>query len=332
MEGQVKQYYNQVFVADNVGEVIPDYLLMLKGVLDCPELPLNVSRSYLQNNTYVAKVSAHIVKKVCDKLNSLCSTERETYEGVWDSIKTFVEYACMRDRKFYDRISESLLFKLTDGSYVTLGEYFNTEDGAEPTERILYYTSDPEGQAQYISLFAAEGIRVAVMDRLIDTQFLQMYETYAGENTIRFRRIDADVAAALKGDGDVTESETLTALYREVSRNEKLEVVYAPLKNADTPAVLTVSEESRRMEEMMRMYAMQGGMGGLPTYPVDYTLTINTTSPLTVKLLDLCETDPDKARLIASQVYRLCLLSQRKLTAEELNDFLASGFDLLGRL
>ena len=332
MEGQVKLYYNQVFVADNVGEVIPDYLLMLKGVLDCPELPLNVSRSYLQNNTYVAKVSAHIVKKVCDKLNSLCSTERETYEGVWDSIKTFVEYACMRDRKFYDRVSQSLLFKLTDGSYVTSDEYFKTEDGAEPAERILYYTSDPEGQAQYVSLFTAEGIRVAVMDRLIDTQFLQMYETYAGENTIRFRRIDADVAAALKGDGDVTESEMLTALYREVSRNEKLEVVYAPLKNADTPAVLTVSEESRRMEEMMRMYAMQGGMGGLPTYPVDYTLTVNTAAPLTVKLLDLCETDPDKARLIASQIYRLCLLSQRKLTAEELNDFLASGFDLLGRL
>ena len=170
------------------------------------------------------------------------------------------------------------------------------------------------------------------MDRLIDTQFLQMYETYAGENTVKFRRIDADVAAALKGDGDVTESETLTALYREVSRNEKLEVVYTPLKNADTPAVLTVSEESRRMEEMMRMYAMQGGMGAMPTYPVDYTLTVNTASPLTVKLLDLCEQDPDKARLIASQIYRLCLLSQRKLTAEELTDFLASGFDLLGRL
>ena len=332
MEGQVKLYYNQVFVADNVGEVIPDYLLMLKGVLDCPELPLNVSRSYLQNNTYVSKVSAHIVKKVCDKLNSLCSTERETYEGVWDSIKTFVEYACMRDRKFYDRVSQSLLFKLTDGSYVTLGEYFNTEDGAEPTERILYYTSDPEGQAQYVSLFAAEGIRVAVMDRLIDTQFLQMYETYAGENTIRFRRIDADVAAALKGDGDVTESETLTALYREVSRNEKLEVVYAPLKNADTPAVLTVSEESRRMEEMMRMYALQSGMDAPAPYPTTYTLTVNLSSPLTARLSVLCDTDPALAEVMAAQVWRLSLLSQRKLTAEELKTFLAESFDLLGRL
>ena len=332
MEGQVKLYYNQVFVADNVGEVIPEYLLMLKGVLDCPELPLNVSRSYLQNNTYVSKVSAHIVKKVCDKLNSLCSTERETYEGVWDSIKTFVEYACMRDRKFFDRVSESLLFKLTDGTYVTAEEYLKGKDGAETTEKILYYTSDPEGQAQYVSLFAAEGIQVAVLDRLIDTQFIQMYETYVGEAGLKFRRIDADVAAALKNDGDITESEALTALYREVSGNENLEVVYTPLKSASTPAVLTVSEESRRMEEMMRAYALQGGMGAMPSYPVDYTLTVNTASSLTTRLLDLCESDPDKARLITSQIYRLCLLSQRKLTADELTDFLASGFDLLERL
>ena len=333
MEGQVKLYYNQVFVADNIKEVIPEYLLMLKGVLDCPELPLNVSRSYLQNNTYVSKVSAHIVKKVCDKLNSLCLNERETYESVWDSIKTFVEYACMRDRKFYDRVSDSLLFKLTDGKYVTVEEYFKTEEGEDaPAEKILYYTSDPEGQAQYVSLFESEGIKVAVLDKLIDTQFVQMYEAYAGENAVKFRRIDADVAAALQADGDVTESEALTALYREVSGNDKLEVKFLPLKDESVPAMLTVSEESRRMEEMMRMYAMQGGMGAMPSYPVDYTLTVNTASPLTGKVMDLCEADPDKAKLIASQVYRLCLLSQRKLTAEELTDFLAAGFDLLGKL
>ena len=337
MEGQVKLYYNQVFVADNIKEVIPEYLLMLKGVLDCPELPLNVSRSYLQNNTYVSKVSAHIVKKVCDKLNSLCNTEREVFESVWDSIKTFVEYACMRDRKFYDRVSESLLFKLTDGSFVTVEEYFKTDDAtasAEKTERVIYYTSDPEGQAQYISLFAAEGIKVAVLDRLIDTQFVQMVESYAGsgDSAVKFMRIDADVAAALAGDGDVTESEALTALYRKVSGNEKLEVKFLPLKDESVPAMLTVSEQSRRMEEMMRMYAMQGGMDAMPAYPVDYTLTVNTASPLTAKLMDLCETDTEKAELIAAQAYRLCLLSQRKLTAEELTAFLAAGFDLLGKL
>ena len=331
MEGQVKLYYNQVFVADNVSEVIPEYLLMLKGVLDCPELPLNVSRSYLQNNVYVSKVSAHIVKKVCDKLNSMCLNDREAYEGVWDSIRTFVEYACLRDKKFYDRVKDSLLLKLTDGKYVTVEEYFKTEEGEEsPAEKILYYTSDPEGQAQYVSLFEAQGFKVAVLDRLIDSQFVQMYEHYEGEGSVKFRRIDADTAA-LTGDGDVTEIPALTELYRKVSGREELTVKFAPLKDETVPAVLTVSEESRRMEEMMRMYAMQGG-GAMPSYPVDYTLTVNTAAVLTGKLTDTAESDPEKAELMAAQIWRLCLLSQRKLTAEELSEFLAAGFDLLGRL
>ena len=337
IEGQVKLYYNQVFVADNIKEVIPEYLLMLKGVLDCPELPLNVSRSYLQNNTYVSKVSAHIVKKVCDKLNSLCDTDREAYEGVWDSIRTFVEYACMRDRKFYDRVKDSLLFKLTDGKFVTVDEYFKTDDesseAADKTDKIIYYTSDPEGQAQYISLFEAEGIRVAVLDKLIDSQFVQMYENYVGggDDAVKFQRIDADVAAALTRDGDITESEALTALYRKVSGDEKLEVKYVSLKDESVPAMLTVSEQSRRMEEMMKMYAMQGGMDGMPSYPVEYTLTVNTASALTGRIIDLCDADPAKAELLASQIYRLCLLSQRRLSAEELKSFLAGSFDLLGQ-
>ncbi len=328
IEGQVKLYYNQVFVADNIKEVIPEYLLMLKGVLDCPELPLNVSRSYLQNNTYVTKVAAHIVKKVCDKLTSMCETDRAAYEGVWDSIKTFVEYACMRDRKFYDRVKDALLLKLTDGSYVTVAQY--TEAAKDTHENTVYYTSDPEGQAQYISLFTAEGMQVAVLDKLIDTQFVQTYEHY--DSSVKFLRIDADVAAALTRDGDVTEHEALTALYRKVSGNDKLEVKYQSLKSDRLPAMLTVSEESRRMEEMMRMYAMQGGMDGMGAFPMDYTLTVNTTSPLTARLIDLCETDADKAEAIAAQVYRLSLLSQRKLTAEELTTFLSDSFDLLANL
>lgn len=335
IEGQVKLYYNQVFVADNIKEVIPEYLLMLKGVLDCPELPLNVSRSYLQNNTYVSKVSAHIVKKVCDKLNSLCDTDREAYEGVWDSIRTFVEYACMRDRKFYDRVKDSLLLKLTDGKYVTVDEYFKPAEGdEETTDRTVYYTSDPEGQAQYISLFEAEGIRIAVLDKLIDSQFVQMYENYSGndEKAVKFQRIDADVAAALQKDGDITESEALTALYRKVSGDDKLEVKYTSLKDESIPAMLTVSEQSRRMEEMMRMYAMQGGMDGAPAFPTEYTLTVNTASALTRKLMDLCDTDSAKAETLAAQVYRLCLLSQRRLTAEELKSFLSGSFEILGQL
>ena len=193
IEGQVKLYYNQVFVADNIKEVIPEYLLMLKGVLDCPELPLNVSRSYLQNNTYVSKVSAHIVKKVCDKLNSLCNTDRENYESVWDSIKTFVEYACMRDRKFYDRAKDAILLTLTDGSHVTVEQYAEkakadghvapAEEGKDPVVTV-YYTTDRELQAQYIALFEAQGIQIAVLDKLIDTQFVQMLESY--DATVKF--------------------------------------------------------------------------------------------------------------------------------------------------
>ncbi len=330
MEGQVKLYYNQVFVADNIKEVVPEYLFMLKGVLDCPELPLNVSRSYLQNNTYVSKVSAHIVKKVTDKLVSLCDTEREAYEGLWDSVKTFVEYACLRDRKFYDRARDALLLKLTDGSYKTVAQYL--EDAKETCENTVYYTSDPEGQAQYVSLFEAEGIQVAVMDKLIDTQFVQMYENYEQASGVKFLRIDADVAGALKKDGEeAAESEALTALYRRVSGNEKLEIQYRSLKDATLPAMLTVSEESRRMEEMMRMYAMQSG-GEAPAFPVEYTLTVNTGAPLTERIISLLDTDPAKAETIAAQVWRLSLLSQRKLSAEELTALLSSSFDLLGQI
>ncbi len=341
IDGQVKLYYNQVFVADNIKEVMPEYLFMLRGVLDCPELPLNVSRSYLQNNTYVKKVAAHIVKKVTDKLTALCDTERETYEGLWDSLKPFVEYACMRDRKFYDRAKDALLMKLTDGRYVTVAQYFESEqaaeDGAETetaeaAEKTVYYTSDPEGQAQYISLFDAEGIRVAVMDNLIDTQFVQMYEDYERDSSVKFVRIDADVAALLTGnDADVTENEALTALYRKVSGQEDLEVKYAALKDATIPAMLTVSEQSRRMEEMMKMYAMQGG-GDMPVFPVAYTLTINTSAPLTARLADLCTIEAEKAEAMAAQIWRLSLLSQRKLTADELTAFLAGSYDLLNRL
>ncbi len=345
IEGQVKLYYNQVFVADNIKEVIPEYLLMLKGVLDCPELPLNVSRSYLQNNTYVSKVSAHIVKKVCDKLNSLCNTERENYEAVWDSIKTFVEYACMRDRKFYDRAKDAILLTLTDGSHVTVAQYAEKAkedghaapagEGKEPVVTV-YYTTDRELQAQYIALFEAQGIQIAVLDKLIDTQFVQMLESYNA--TVKFQRIDADPAAALKADGDVTENQALVALFRKASGNDKLEVKFEALKDASLPAMLTVSEQSRRMEEMMKLYAMQtGGKEQAPLFPLEYTLLLNTASPLISKLTALtaegaAEDAAGKADLIAGQVWRLSVLAQRKFTADELKDFLAGSFDILEKL
>jgi molecular chaperone HtpG len=325
IEGQVKLYYNQVFVADNIKEVIPEYLLMLKGVLDCPELPLNVSRSYLQNNTYVSRVSAHIVKKVADKLNSLCNISREEYEKVWNDIRTFVEYACMRDRKFYDRVKDSLLLELTDGTFVTTADYL--ESAKEKHENIIYYTSDKAAQAQYISMFSAENIRIAVCQKPLDAQFLSTLEMY--DNAVKYLRIDADIASALKKDGDAAAKEDLVALFKKVSGNEELKVEFANLKDASIPALMTLSEESRRMDEMLKLYAMNGMNMGMNSYPQQITLTLNLSSPLISKLETL---DGEKQEVMAAYLYGLSQLSQKKLSAEELQKFLADSYTLLGLL
>ena len=325
IEGQVKLYYNQVFVADNIKEVIPEYLLMLKGVLDCPELPLNVSRSYLQTNTYVSKVSSHIVKKVADKLNSLCTTAREEYEKVWSNIRTFVEYACLRDSKFYDRVKDSLLLELTDGKFVTTSEYLET--AKEKHENIVYYTSDKAAQAQYISMFRAEGIDVAVFSNQLDVQFLATVEGMYDPN-VKYLRIDSDVAKALKTEDAAKENAALTTLFQKVSGNEKLKVEFAALKDTSVPLLLTISEESRRLDEMMKLYSMSGMDFGMAT-STDATLTINTACPLVEKLERL---EGEKQENTASYLYRLALLSQRKLTAEELEQFLKDSYSILGSI
>lgn len=327
LEGQVKLYYNQVFVADNIKEVIPEYLLMLKGVLDCPELPLNVSRSYLQTNTYVAKVSAHIVKKVADKLKSLCRDERERYEKVFDDIKTFVEYACIRDGKFYDRVKESLLLKLTDGTHVTIDEYL--DKAKETHENKIYYTTDPSVQAQYIALYRAEGIDVAHFDSLVDTQFAACVESH--REGVKFIRVDADLSSLSKGE-NAEENETLRTLFRKASGNEKLNVKFEALKDAAIPAVLNVSEESRRMEDMMKMYRMSGGADFGESFPLDMTLVLNTASPLISKLAAMDGNDAAGAENYASYIYRLSLLSLRKFTAEEMEQFLKDSYKMLDEL
>lgn len=327
LEGQVKLYYNQVFVADNIKEVIPEYLLMLKGVLDCPELPLNVSRSYLQTNTYVAKVSAHIVKKVADKLKSLCRDERERYEKVFDDIKTFVEYACIRDGKFYDRVKESLLLKLTDGTHVTIDEYL--DKAKETHENKIYYTTDPSVQAQYIALYRAEGIDVAHFDSLVDTQFAACVESH--REGVKFIRVDADLSSLSKGE-NAEENETLRTLFRKVSGNEKLNVKFEALKDAAIPAVLNVSEESRRMEDMMKMYRMSGGADFGESFPLDMTLVLNTASPLISKLAAMDGSDAEGAENYASYIYRLSLLSLRKFTSEEMEKFLKDSYKMLDEL
>ncbi len=323
IEGQVKLYYNQVYVADNVGEIIPEYLLMLKGVLDCPELPLNVSRSYLQTNTYVSKVSAHIVKKVADKLCSLCNTAREEYEKVWSDCAPFVEYACMKDRKFYDRVKSALLLTLTDGTAKTYEEYL--ADAKETHENTVYYATDRALQAQYIAMFEAQNIRVALFDKPIDTQFATMLEQYM--DGVKFLRVDADIADVLKGDGEVSENETLKTVFAEVV-GDKVTVRFDALKDASVPAVLNVAEDARRMEEMMRMY----GMGANTPFPTESTLVLNTASPLVQKLCTVAESDREKASAMASYLYKLSLLSQKKFSADEMQGFMQDSFDLLLKL
>lgn len=324
LEGQVKLYYNQVFVSDNIKEVIPDYMIMLKGVLDCPELPLNVSRSYLQTNTYVSKVSAHIVKKVADKLNSLYNTDREAFEKVWEDIKIFVEYACLRDKKFYDRVKDSLLLKLTDDKHFSVNEYL--ESAKETNENTVYYTTDKALQAQYISLFEAQNIKVACFDHQLDTQFISMLEQYL-EN-VKFVRVDADVASALKGDGDITENADISELFKKASGNEKLEVKFEALKTSEIPAILNISEEARRFEDMMRMYGGNSAMG----MNSGETLVINNTSPLIAKLGNMVVSDKEAAEQVASYIYKLSVLSQRKLSAEEMQAFLTDSFNILNKI
>ena len=325
LEGQVKLFYNQVFVADNIKEVIPEYLLMLKGVLDCPEMPLNVSRSYLQNSGYVAKISAHITKKVADKINALFNNEREQFETLWRDLKNFVEYGCMRDRKFYDRVKDSLLLEKCGGGFVTLSEYL--EGAKDKHENKVYYATDKVAQAQYISLLEKEGIVVTVLDRVLDTQFIHVLEN-ANDN-VKFLRVDAEVASALQSTEAATAFEHVTDAFKTVL-DEHTTVETQSWKDGEVPAVLIVSEESRRVEEMMKMYTVPGQSA--PDFPLDYKLILNTSNSLIQKINDLHGSDPEKASVLAKHILHLATLSQRKLSADELTLFLTDSYSLLSML
>jgi molecular chaperone HtpG len=318
LEGQVKLYYNQVFVADNIKEVIPEFLLMLRGVIDCPELPLNVSRSYLQNSTYVDKMSKHIVKKVADKLNSLFNTEREKYESLWNDIKIFVEYGSLKDEKFYGRIKDSVIYPLTSGKSVTLSEYI--ENAKEKNENTVYYCTDKVSQAQYISMLENENIEIAYLDKGLDNQFISMVEQ---DKKVKFLRVDASVDA-LKGDGETGESEKLTELFKKILP-ENVKLRFEALKDESIPALLTVSEESRRFGDMMRLY----GMGDNIPKP-DGELILNTGSSTLSLLEKKYETDPEGSLKTAKQIYMLSALSQRGLDAEELKEFLLLSYESIG--
>ena len=321
LEGEIKLYYNQVFVADNIKEVIPEYLLMLKGVLDCPELPLNVSRSYLQTNTYVSKLSAHIVKKVADKLNSLALNDREEYAEIWKDIAPFIEYASIRDKKFYERVKQSILFELSDGSVLTSDEYLKT--APEENAKKVYYTTDKALQAQYISMLEAKNIKVVLFERAIDVQFASFAESCS--DGIRFLRVDSNIDETLKGASDKIENEKLSNVFSSaIDKSVTLE--FSSLADPAVPALLSVDEDIRRMEEMMRMYGI-----AQPT-PPEKKLIVNLDSPLIQKLDSLCESDFDSASELAEYIYKLALLSQKKFTAEEMQNFMKSSYNILMKL
>ena len=312
MPGEVKLYCDQVYIADNIKEVVPEFLLLLKGVIDCPDLPLNVSRSFLQNDGDVAKISKHITKKVADRLCSMFANERSEYESYWDDIAPFIKFGCIRDEKFYERMKDVLLLKDTDGKYHTISEYPVGED------KKIYYTSDPDVQSQYIRLLTSAGKTVAVLDHVIDTHFISFLEFNLKD--FKFQRVDSDVEQQ-EGEGEEGAADAVIAAAKPYL-DEKLTLKAQPLADASTPAVLLLSEESRRMAEMIKMYGMSGF-----TPPEDqYTLILNTKNPAVKKLPEL---DEEKRELVSRYVCDLASLSHKKLSAEELTAFIERSGKLL---
>ena len=319
-EGEIKLFNRQVFVADNIKEVIPEFLMLLKGVIDCPDLPLNVSRSFLQNDGYVRKLSAHITKKVADRLNGLFNTERETYQGYWDDINPFIKYGCLRDQKFYDMVKDSLLLKTTAGEYLTVSEYKARND--EKTQKKAFYTTDEGRQAASISLYTAREIDVALMDSLIDINFMGFLENAEGVE-LSFVRVDSDTAGLTEESEegkDLDQTEVQTA-FREALDNKELEVKLESFADPELPAMLTEDEQMRRFKEMSAVYGQSFSM------PDRYTLVLNRRNP-TVQRVARME-DGEIKQMMQQQLFDLAKLSSRPLEKEELKAFLKRSNKLL---
>ncbi len=316
--GQVKLYCNQVYIADNIKEVIPEFLMLLNGVIDCPDIPLNVSRSFLQNDRQVQKIAAHITKKVADRLTELYRNDREKYESVWPDISTFVKFGCVKDEEFYKKVKDIIIYKNLSGEYRPLESYFGEEvsdedakEGKEP--QAAYYVSDLDRQAQYVKMFKEAGLDAIVCDTYIDPHFISFLE-YKNPKRVRFLRIDADVAGALK-EGDSGEDKELEEIFKSVLEGKNVKIKTEKLKNSSVPAMINVSEFMRRMNEMNSFYRMGDS-------PEDLTLVLNSACPAVMALKDAeepCRTNG------AKQVYYLALMNYRRLTAEETEDF-ASGY------
>ena len=357
LEGTIKLYNNQVFIADNIKEVIPEYLMLLKGVIDCPDLPLNVSRSALQNDGFVKKISDYITKKVSDKLSGMFKTDRENYEKYWDDISPFIKYGCLKDSKFGDKMKDAILMKDLDGKYLTVEEYLK-KDGAEaktedeaskeapeakqeegkpeekPAEKqTVYYVTDEKEQGQYIRMFREAKLNAVILGQVIDTPFIG-YMEQKNEN-VKFVRIDADLTEAFKEDtkkdeAEEKKAEALISLFRKAAGNEQLDVKVEYLKDAEVASMMTMSEEGRRMQEMMKMYAMYGmQMGDLGEK--DQTLILNANNRLVKRLLNE-EGGEELRQQIAEQLYDMALLSRGGLSQERMTGFIRRSQELMMKL
>lgn len=307
IEGKVKLYNNQVFVADNIKEVIPEFLLLLKGVIDCPDLPLNVSRSFLQNDRDVSKISKHIVKKVADKLKSLYKNERENYEKFWDDIQVFIKFGCLKDESFYDKVKDSILFKTINSQYITLNDYL--ENCKEKHENKVFYVSNEEQQSQYIKLFKDYGLDAVILDSTIDNHFISMIEFK--NQGVHFNRIDADLSDILKENDNEDNKEIKTDienLFKDVIGDRINNYSVESLKSEDTPAIILISEQSRRMSEMRSQFA---GMDFGMSFEEEKTLVINNNSSIVKKLVSLKDDESKKEQvsLICNQIVDIALLS-----------------------
>ena len=372
IEGKIKLYNNQVFIADNIKEVIPEYLMLLKGVIDCPDLPLNVSRSALQNDGFVKKISDYISRKVADKLTGMCKTDRENYEKYWNDISPFVKFGCLKDEKFSEKVMDYILYENLDGKFLTLEDVLKEaqagtpeaekegraedaekdaesqtedtkeqetagteengeeEDEKEPEKTTVYYVTDRAQQSQYIQMFRAQDMDAVIMKHTIDQPFISHVEQK--KENVRFQRIDAEVTDVLKEEGGdlKEESEKLQELFRRELGNEKLEVRAENLKDTSTSAMITISEESRRMSDMMRMYGMAGMGADDGLFAAQATLILNAKNPLVSYLGE--HSDDADAGLLARQIYDLALLANRPFSPEEMTAFVARSNEILLRL
>ncbi|MCR4782177.1 MAG: molecular chaperone HtpG [Lachnospiraceae bacterium] len=339
LEGTIKLYNNQVFIADNIKEVIPEFLMLLKGVIDCPDLPLNVSRSALQNDGFVTKISDYITKKVADKLTGMCKTDHENYEKYWDDISPFVKYGCLRDNKFCDKMNDYILFKDINDKYITLPDLLvkdeeddkeksdsevvednNSDDSSEEkdTRTPVYYVTNSIQQASYISLFKEENMNAVILDQVIDTQFISQLESR--NPNYKFMRIDSDTMDSLTEETNEEElkkvNESLSNIFKSALGNDKLKVKAEKFKNKDVSAMLNVSEEGRRINDMMKMYGMGTENMGLEN---ESTLVLNTNNELVSYLID--NTDSEYKDEFAKQLYDLAVLQNHPLSADEMSEF-----------